>query len=557
MPTLPHKFDQLKITFAAPDQGVSEEVLVIFLGEMAGDDKAGDDKAPAADNSAYATAMRRLLAVGLGSDAGLVEHVAHALKHARFKGKLGDNLKIFTPPANHRSYSRIMLVGYGKTGKDKKPAEKNAPHLAANDQKGLTPAKLADLGAAIVAGLGNVTQKSARVLISGLDPALNEAKTSQTDAAAQLAMGAKLRAWQFETYLTKQKPEDKPSLAELTFVLADAKEAAKKFTDDQNGVADAVNIARYLVAEPANALTPPIYADHLNALKIDGLKIEIFDEKQLEKLKMGAMLGVAQGSLHPPRLVVLSWLGAADKNAAPLALIGKGVTFDSGGLSLKPAKSMEDMKWDMGGSASVVGALIALARRRAKANVVGVVGLVENMPSHLAQRPGDIVTSHSGQTIEVLNTDAEGRLLLADLLSYTEQNFKPAAMIDLATLTGAIITALGHENVGLFANDDGLAAIITDAGLATHEPVWRLPMGDAYDKLIKSDIADMKNIGDGTSGSIVGAQFLQRFVTKTKWAHLDIAGVAWANQAGGVTPKGASGWGVRLLDDLVRKHYES
>ena len=552
MTTLPLNYDSLKIEFSDPSAPAKEEILVLFLGEIPSDDKS----APATDNQAYADAVKSSLSASLGKDAALVNHVHHAIKNARFKGKFGDGLKIFAPPSENAKLARILVMGYGKKASDAKKPDQNAPHLAANDQKTLTPAKLADLGAAIIASLSNVTQKSARVLVAGLDPILTETKISATEAAAQLALGAKLRAWRFDPYLTKQKPEDKPSLTHLNFVLADAKQAAENFAADHNGVADAIGVTRYLVAEPANALTPPIYADHLQAIKIDGLSIEIFDEKKLVALKMGAMLGVAQGSLHPPRMVVLSWLGAADKNAAPLAIIGKGVTFDSGGLSLKPAKSMEDMKWDMGGSATVVGTMIALARRRAKANVIGVVGLVENMPSHLAQRPGDIVVSHSGQTIEVLNTDAEGRLLLADLLSYTEQKYKPAAMIDLATLTGAIITALGHENVGLFANDDHLAEILTEAGLATHEPIWRLPMSDNYDKLIKSDIADMKNIGDGTAGSIVGAQFLQRFVSKTKWAHLDIAGVAWANKASGVTPKGASGWGVRLLDHLVRKHYE-
>lgn len=589
MATLPSQFDPIKFGFAPPKHPVDEEILVVFLGEVAGADQDADAKTKAASKAGskavskaggksksdmdaatarYLDQARDNLAAGFGSDKDVLEHVLHALKNSRFRGKFADSLKIFAPPAASsgakRSFSRIMLLGYGKTpapkGKTSDKTDKNAPYVADHEQNSLTHAKLAELGAAITSNLANVTQKSARVLLAGLAPALTAAKIKEEDAALELALGAKLRAWRFDTYLTKVKPEDQPSLNEITFILADAKAAKAaegQFTADHSHLADAVGVARYLVAEPANALNPPLYAAHLQAIKIPGLKIEIFDEKKLASLKMGALLGVGQGSEFPPRMVVLTWQGGKDKNAPPLALLGKGVTFDSGGLSLKPAKSMEDMKWDMAGSATVVGTMIALARRRAKANVIGVIGLVENMPSHLAQRPGDIVTSHSGQTIEVLNTDAEGRLVLADLLSYTEQTYQPATMIDLATLTGAIITALGHEHVGLFANDDHLAKIITDCGQATHEAVWRLPLGSQYDKLIKSDIADMKNIGDGTAGSIVGAQFLQRFVAKTKWAHLDIAGVAWANKTSGVTPKGASGWGVRLLDQLVRRHYET
>jgi leucyl aminopeptidase len=284
----------------------------------------------------------------------------------------------------------------------------------------------------------------------------------------------------------------------------------------------------------------------------------VFSEKEMRALGMNALLGVGQGSAHPSRLVVMQWWGIGQPDAgasaeeaarlAPLAFIGKGVTFDSGGISIKPAANMEEMKWDMAGAATVIGAMRALASRRARINAVGVVGLVENMPSGGAQRPGDVVRSMSGQTIEVINTDAEGRLVLADALWYAKERFKPRLMVDLATLTGAIIIALGHEKAGLFANDDPLAERLIAAGAAVGEPLWRLPLGDAYDKLIKSDIADMKNVGDRSAGSISAAQFLQRFVDKTPWAHLDIAGVAWTKKDREVTPKGATAFGVRLLD---------
>ena len=276
----------------------------------------------------------------------------------------------------------------------------------------------------------------------------------------------------------------------------------------------------------------------------------------MKKLGMGALLGVGQGSDRESQLVTLHWNGAGENAGAPVAFVGKGVTFDSGGISIKPSAGMEDMKWDMGGSAVVIGVMKALALRKAKANVVGVVGLVENMPSGTAQRPGDVVTSASGQTIEVINTDAEGRLVLADALWYTQEHFKPHTIVDLATLTGAIIISLGDHYAGLFANDDGLADDLTAAGKAVDEKLWRLPLDEPYDKQIKSDIADMKNVGGREAGSITAAMFLKRFIKDVKWAHLDIAGVTWAKKDGPVTPKGASAFGVRLLDRLVADKYE-
>ena len=302
------------------------------------------------------------------------------------------------------------------------------------------------------------------------------------------------------------------------------------------------------MAERAAALAGP---------DLPGLTVEVLDENRLSELGMGALLGVAQGSVRPPRVVVMQYRGVA-ADVAPLAFIGKGVTFDTGGISIKPAGGMWDMKWDMAGAGVVIGLMRLLAARRARVNAVGLVGLVENMPSGAAQRPGDIVRSMSGQTIEVLNTDAEGRLVLADVLWYCQDRFKPTAMIDLATLTGAVIVALGHENAGLFANNDELAERLVAAGKAVGEPVWRLPLAESYDRAIDSDAADVKNIaGDRAAGSIIGAQFVQRFVNNVPWAHLDIAGVAWSKKDAPTVPKGATAFGVRLLDRFVADYYES
>jgi leucyl aminopeptidase len=301
---------------------------------------------------------------------------------------------------------------------------------------------------------------------------------------------------------------------------------------------------------------PETLASRAESLKEFGVTVEILDEAAMRALGMNALLAVAQGSARPPRLAVLQWQGAG-RNEAPLAFIGKGVTFDTGGLSIKPAAGMEEMKWDMAGSAVVIGLVRLLAARKARVNAVGVAGLVENMPSGTAQRPGDIVTSMSGQTIEVINTDAEGRLVLADALWYCRQRFKPRLMVDLATLTGAVIVALGHHHAGLFANDDALAEQLIAAGKAVAEPVWRLPLAESYDRDIDSDAADVKNIAGGrAAGSIIGAQFLQRFVDSVPWAHLDIAGVAWSKKDAPTVPKGATAFGVRLLDRFVAQYYE-
>jgi leucyl aminopeptidase len=325
-------------------------------------------------------------------------------------------------------------------------------------------------------------------------------------------------------------------------------------------VADGIFFTRDLVSEPPNVLYPETLARHARSLAKLGVKVEVLGIAQMKKLGMGALLGVGQGSVRESRLVVMRWDGGGRRGpgraSAPIAFIGKGVTFDTGGISIKPAANMGDMKWDMGGSAVVIGLMKALAGRKAKVNAVGVVGLVENMPDGNAQRPGDIVTSMSGQTIEVLNTDAEGRLVLADALWYCKERFKPKFMIDLATLTGAIIIALGHETAGMFSNNDVLAGRLAAAGKAVREPVWRLPLGEDYDKALKSTIADMRNIGGRAAGSITAAQFLQRFVGKVPWVHLDIAGVAWSEKEAPTAPRGGTGFGVRLLDRLVADHYE-
>ena len=384
-------------------------------------------------------------------------------------------------------------------------------------------------------------------------------QTGHETLAVDLAMGAMLRSYTFKKYQTKKAEEGEEApragLAKLVVACAKPDAAAKAFVA-RKAVVDGVFLARDLVNEPANALGPVEFADRLAALSDAGLEVEVLEQAQLEELKMGALLGVAQGSVRPPRVVVMQWHGAKSKRTKPLCFVGKGVVFDTGGISMKPAAGMEDMKGDMGGAACVSGLMLALAQRKAPVNAIGLVGLVENMPSGNAQRPGDIVTSMSGQTIEVLNTDAEGRLVLADVMWYEQERFKPRFLIDLATLTGAIMVALGKEYAGMFANDDKLAEELSKSGEATGEKVWRMPLAKAYDKLIDSKTADMKNIGGRYGGAITAAQFLQRFIKDTPWAHLDVAGTAMDSARSDINPSWASGWGVRLLDRLVSEHYE-
>ena len=451
-----------------------------------------------------------------------------AMKTADFTGKPDETLTLIAPPRSKLSH--LALIGAGKGA----------------DQTVDTSRRF---GGKAIAAL-RATKAPAVAILADL---ADGAKLYTDAAAAAVADGARLRAWHFTDYFTKAK--DKKAVGSVNVLTTDAAGARQSYAA-MAAVTDGVLFARTQVAEPPNTLTPPEFAARCKALKIPGLKITVLDEKALATRKMGALLGVAQGSIHPPRLVVFEWQGGR-KGEKPLAFIGKGVTFDSGGLSLKPPAGMMDMKWDMAGAGAVAGAMIALAGRKAEANIVGLIGLVENMPSATAQRPGDVVRSASGQTIEVLNTDAEGRLVLADVFHYAQETFAPRLLVDLATLTGAIIVTLGHEMAGLFSNDDALSAALTKAGQGADEPLWRLPLGDAYDQDLKSDIADMKNIGGGNAGSITAAQFLLRFVKNgTPWAHLDIAGMAWSKKDTALVPKGATAFGVRLLDRFVRDHHE-
>jgi leucyl aminopeptidase len=378
------------------------------------------------------------------------------------------------------------------------------------------------------------------------------------ELAIDLANGACLRAYRFDKYRTAKPTDEEPNdeVAQLTLHLTDTA-AAEAAWSAAAAVIAGVTHGRDLVSEPANVLSPEAFADACRELgSALGLEVEVHDRAALERLGMRALLGVSQGSAREPRVATLRWSGGA-ADEPPLALVGKGVCFDSGGLSLKPAAGMEEMKWDMGGAAAVFGAMKALAGRKARANVVGVLGLTENMPSGTAQRPGDVVTSMAGLTIEVVNTDAEGRLVLADVLHYAKEHFKPKLIVDLATLTGAIVVALGHEQAGLFTPDDELAGRVQAAGAAVGERVWRMPLGDDYAKHIKSDIADIKNVGRARqAGATAGAVFLQRFVGDVPWAHIDIAGTAWSSEDRPLARKGATGFGIRLLDRLIADNYE-
>lgn len=455
--------------------------------------------------------------------------IARAVDASKFTGKKDQVLTVLAPSGV--KLSRVVLVGLGKA--------ESVDALAAQSFGGT--------------GLAQVLTSGDAQLAIAVD-AVPGLKLDEAEFAANVAFGAKLRSYRFDKYFTKEKKEDKPSVKKLTVLTAAS--GAKAAFAPLDAVADGVFLTRDVVSEPANVIYPESLAEECRKLADLGVEVEALGEKQMKKLGMGSLLGVGQGSERESQLVVMRWLGAKDKDEAPVALIGKGVCFDTGGISIKPAAGMEDMKWDMAGAGAVIGAIKALAGRKAKANVVGVVGLVENMPSGTAQRPGDVVTSMSGQTIEVINTDAEGRLVLADALWYTKETYKPKAMVDLATLTGAIIISLGGEYAGLFANDDKLADSLTKAGKAVAEPLWRLPMGDGYDKQLKSDIADMKNVGGREGGSITAAQFLKRFVGDVKWAHLDIAGTAWSKKDTATCAKGATAFGVRLLDRWVADHYE-
>jgi leucyl aminopeptidase len=454
--------------------------------------------------------------------------VGRAAATNQFKGKSGSALDILAPEG--LKAARLIVVGAGKLS-----AIKDYDFLK--------------LGGAVAGKLraGN----DAVTIIAELPTG-----ALKPEQAAAVASGVRLRAYKFDRYKTRKKDgEDAALRADVSIAVGDVVAARKAFAPDAH-IVDGVIIARELVNEPPNVLYPVEFARRASRLRKLGVDVQVLDVKAMTKLGMGALLGVSQGSTQPGRTVIMRWNGGK-RGDQPVAFIGKGVCFDTGGISIKPAGSMEDMKGDMGGAACVVGLMHALAARKAKVNAVGAIGLVENMPDGNAQRPGDIVTSMSGQTIEIINTDAEGRLVLADVLWYVAKKFKPKFMVDLATLTGAIIVALGTEYAGLFSNNDELSERLTKVGMETGERVWRMPLGPEYDKQIDSQFADMKNTGTRNGGSITAAQFLQRFVDDTPWAHLDIAGTAMGAPKSEINHSWGSGYGVRLLERLVAEYYEA
>ena len=496
--------DAVKVGFA-PFSTVPRGTLVVFCD----------------DALKFGAATRKTL----GRAANLVRRVADT---NQFKGKSGSSLDILAPQG--LKASRLIVVGAGKLS-----AIKDNDFLKLG---GAVAGKLR-------AGNGAVTIV-AELPTGAMTP----------DQAAAVASGIRLRAYKFDRYKTKKKDGEEAALnGDVSLAVDDVAAARKAFAPDAD-IVDGVIMARELVNEPPNVLYPAEFARRASQLKKLGVEVEVLDVKAMTKLGMGALLGVAQGSTRPGRMVIMRWNGAK-RGDQPVAFVGKGVCFDTGGISIKPAGSMEDMKGDMGGAACVVGLMHALAARKAKVNAVGAIGLVENMPDGNAQRPGDIVTSMSGQTIEIINTDAEGRLVLADVLWYVAKKIKPKFMVDLATLTGAIMVALGTEYAGLFSNNDELAERLTKVGLATGERVWRMPLGPEYDKQIDSQFADMKNTGTRNGGSITAAQFLQRFVDDTPWAHLDIAGTAMGAPKSDINQSWGSGFGVRLLERLVADYYEA
>ncbi|MBK1968969.1 MULTISPECIES: leucyl aminopeptidase [Brevundimonas] len=468
---------------------------------------------------------RALAGAGSALDQAASGALAKAMKNSRFTGAANSTLNVAAPAGIDAN--AVLLVGAGAAD------------------------KLDDLAVETAAATAYQATK-----LSGAEVLTIEASHLSPELAARAGFAVRLAAYRFAKYLTKQKADKIPSVTTVRVVTSDVKAAEAAF-QPLSAVADAVLFSRDLVSEPANILYPAEFARRVKELEALGAKVEILGEAEMKKLGMGSLLGVGQGSVRESQLAVIQWNGGK-AGEAPIAFVGKGVCFDTGGISLKPADGMEEMKWDMGGAAAVAGLMHALVGRKAKVNVVGVLGLVENMPDGNAQRPGDVVTSMSGQTIEVLNTDAEGRLVLADALWYTQDRFKPKFMIDLATLTGAIIISLGLEYAGVFTNSDELAANIADAGPKVGEKSWRLPIPAEYERHIDSPIADVKNMGNGRAGgSITAALFLQRFTNGTPWAHIDIASTAWVKDSKNPTvPDGAVGYGVRLLDRMVADHYE-
>jgi len=493
----------LKLGFA-PFRAPSRGILVVFCD----------------DSLNIGAATRKILGK-------VADSLSKAAAAEHFTGKSGAVLDIVLPA--DLNVSRLTVIGTGKT----------------NGLKSKDFLKLGGAAAGKLPRLGG----DAMVVADLPDGPMG------ADAVADLAAGAKLRAYKFERYKTKQKDdEDKQGSVDLTIAVAHPPTATRAWRS-REAVADGVTLARDLINEPANVLYPEEFARRAARLRKLDVVVDVLDVRAMKRLGMGALLAVGQGSMHESRVVVMRWNGGK-RGAAPVAFIGKGVCFDTGGVSIKQASGMEDMKGDMAGAACVVGLMHALAARNAKVNAVGAIGLVENMPDGNSYRPGDILKSMSGQTIEVINTDAEGRLVLADVLHYVNTKHKPKFMIDLATLTGAIMVALGHEHAGLFTNNDELSSRLLAAGEATGEQVWRMPLAPEYDKLIDSKVADMKNTGGRHGGAITAAQLLARFVGKTPWAHLDIAGTAMASPQNEINRSWSSGWGVRLLDHLVAEHYE-
>jgi len=446
--------------------------------------------------------------------------VVAALDSQRFEGDAAGTAEQFVDDAG--KVRRLIVVGTG-SGSPAETAEK--------------------LGGNVVAKLLTSGETKAVIDLSGLG--------YDADSAAKVGLAAALRSWRYDRYRTTLKDKQKPTLDEIVIVGAPA-DADQRYRSRWAPVFEGTALTRELVTEPANIIYPESFVERVTkSLEGTGVELEVLDKAAMTKLGMGALLGVAQGSIRDPRLLILKWNGG-EAGAAPTAFVGKGVTFDTGGISIKPAAGMEAMKWDMGGAGAVVGAFKALALRKAKANLIGICGLVENMPGGNAQRPGDVVTTMSGQTVEVINTDAEGRLVLGDAITYVQRTFKPATIIDLATLTGAILVSLGHEWAGLFSNNEALAAKLLKAGDESGDKLWRMPMAEPFDRLIDSPIADIKNVGPREGGSITAAQFIQRFVDEgVRWAHIDMAGMAWSDKASATYDKGATGYGVRLLDQYV------
>ena len=460
--------------------------------------------------------------------------LSRAIRASNFEGKKGQSLNVLALAGT--KLDEVMIVGLGK----------------ADD---VTELEMQRLGGRIYAS----TKQAKKGIVTVAIDAVTDSKMTAADIATEIAYGANLRSYRFDKYKTKLKPVDKPSIKSLTLQCYGFANARKNYASLRK-VADGVFFTRDLVSEPGNVLYPDTLAKQAKTLEKLGVKVQILSETQMKRLGMGALLGVGQGSARESKLVVMQWNGGPKgkgKAAQPMAFVGKGVTFDTGGISIKPRAGLDELKCDMSGSGVVIGLMKALAGRKAKVNVVGVIGLVENMPGGNAQRPGDIVTSMSGQTIEILDTDAEGRLVLADALYYTNQRFKPKIMVNLATLTGAIMVALAGHNAGLFSNNDQLAERLIRAGVEVDETLWRMPLSEAYDKMIDSKVADMKNLAGRHGGSITAAQFLQRYVGNTPWAHIDIAAVVLTETDAPTVPEGATAFGVRLLDRLVKNHYEN